>query len=178
MNSTYYENIYNDIIKINIENKENNDSNENKYVDNIGNIIDSNKVKETFRRHREEFFMNDKDIIMTNEIKTKESINQSNIGMNNIYNNTEKTKILVKRETPNLENIFDVFKSLIGLNNLGLTCYVNSSLQILIHNRNFIEKISTMKYNINKPITTAIQNLISCIFEKQNEYGLTLIIVI
>ena len=49
---------------------------------------------------------------------------------------------------------------------------MNSSLQILIHNKNFIEKIINMKYNINKPTTTAVKNLISAIFEKQNEYGL------
>ena len=49
---------------------------------------------------------------------------------------------------------------------------MNSSLQILIHNKKFFEKLINMKYNINKPTTTAVKNLISAIFEKQNEYGL------
>ena len=50
---------------------------------------------------------------------------------------------------------------------------MNRSLQILIHNKKFIEKIINMNYNINKQTTTAVKNLIKAIFEKQNEYGLT-----
>ena len=108
--------------------KENNDSNENKYVDNIGSRIDSIKLKEYFRRHKEDFFMNDNDILIPNENKTKGSVYQHNKDINNIFNNIEKDKILVKKEFPSFDKIINIFKSLIGLNNLGLTYYMNSSL--------------------------------------------------
>ena len=50
-------------------------------------------------------------------------------------NHNEENKIYTS-----IKDIQPIIKSKIGLNNLGETCYLNSSIQILIHIKIFIEK--------------------------------------
>ena len=53
-----------------------------------------------------------------------------------------------------------MIRSLIGLNNLGDTCYMNSILQILIHTRQFVEDMIVIDSDNNiKPITISLNSL-------------------
>ena len=63
----------------------------------------------------------------------------------------EYTKEKSKENRQNLkltsEDIDKIINSKLGLTNLGQTCYMNSSLQILIHNEIFLNQISLIKIN-------------------------------
>ena len=92
-------------------------------------------------------------IIRTKEDKNKDYINHNE--ENNIY--TSK------------KDIQPIIKSKIGLNNLGETCYLNSSIQILIHIENFIEELIS---NVNPFIKNLIYQLIeisSCLIKKKKK---------
>ena len=80
-------------------------------------------------------------IIRTKEDKNKEYINHN-----------EEIKIYTSKK-----DIQPIIKSKIGLNNLGETCYLNSSIQILIHINIFIEKLIS---NVNPFIKNLIYYLI------------------
>ena len=72
---------------------------------------------------------------------------------NNEYNNHyEDNEIYTSKK-----DIQPIIKSKIGLNNLGETCYLNSSIQILIHIKIFIEEIIS---NVNPFIKNLIYHLI------------------
>ena len=72
--------------------------------------------------------------------------------VNPFINLTKENKIY----TSKIE-IQPIIKSKIGLNNLGETCYLNSSIQILIHINIFIEKLIS---NVNPFIKNLIYYLI------------------
>ena len=99
-------------------------------------------------------------------LDTKEDKNKEYI----IHN--EENKIYTSKE-----DIQPIIKSKIGLNNLGETCYMNSSIQILIHINIFIEKLIS---NINPFIKNLIYRLIeisSCLIKignKENENNVSL----
>ena len=83
---------------------------------------------------------------------------------NNEYNNHyEENKIYTSKK-----DIQPIIKSKIGLNNLGETCYLNSSIQILIHIKIFIEELIS---NVNPFIKNLIYHLIeisSCLIRIGN----------
>ena len=67
-----------------------------------------------------------------------------------------------------------ILNSLIGFNNLGATCYMNSALQNLIHCKIFIEKIAILKnpniINIqDKSITNSFLNLCNSLIDSRNK---------
>ena len=67
-----------------------------------------------------------------------------------------------------------ILNSLIGFNNLGATCYMNSALQNLIHCKIFIEKIAILKNpNIintqDKSITNSFLNLCNSLIDSRNK---------
>ena len=74
-----------------------------------------------------------------------------------------------------------IYNSLIGLENLSETCYINSALQIIIHCKSFINKIRAIyiKSNIkDKSITNSFINLCNSLIdyenkEKKSYYGYT-----
>ena len=47
-----------------------------------------------------------------------------------------------------VNNVYKIPNSLMGLNNLGSTCYMNSALQVIIHCKKLIEKLINMKDNV------------------------------
>ena len=75
------------------------------------------------------------------------------------------------------KNNFDfnkILTSKIGLTNLGLTCYMNSSLQIMMHTDIFIEKILQYKKpyidNLTNKFIDLVDDIISIEFSNKNEY--------
>ena len=70
--------------------------------------------------------------------------------------------------------ISSLIRSLIGLNNLGDTCYMNTILQILIHTRQFVEDMIVIDSDSNiKPITISINSLFKniLIYKEENVKG-------
>ena len=93
--------------------------------------------------------------------------NMNNNNSNGIENFNEKNK----------KNNFDfnkILTSKIGLRNLGLTCYMNSSLQIMMHTDIFIEKILQYKKpyidNLTNKFIDLVDDIISIEFNNKNEY--------
>ena len=56
-------------------------------------------------------------------------------------------------------NIKNIFKSKIGLINLGNTCYMNSALQIILHTDEFINKLIEYKNPFIDNITNMLINM-------------------
>ena len=80
-------------------------------------------------------------------------------------------------ENFNVKNNFDfnkILTSKICLTNLGLTCYMNSSLQIMMHTDIFIEKIFQYKKpfidNLTNKFIDLVEDIISIEFNKENQY--------
>ena len=67
-----------------------------------------------------------------------------------------------------------ILTSKIGLTNLGLTCYMNSSMQIMMHTDIFIEKIFQYKKpfidNLTNKFIDLVEDIISIEFNNKNEY--------
>ena len=66
-------------------------------------------------------------------VETKNNINELNINFN---------------QNTNIGGINVVLNSLIGFNNLGNTCYLNSGLQIILHCKLFLEEIILFQFHI------------------------------
>ena len=69
------------------------------------------------------------------------------------------------------KDVYLITNSLMGLNNLGATCYMNSALQIIIHSKKLIEKIIYMKDNINarNSLTNSFLYLCNNMIDKKEE---------
>ena len=87
----------------------------------------------------------------------------------------EYTKEKSKENRQNLklisEDIDKIINSKLGLTNLGQTCYMNSSLQILIHNEIFLNQISLIKINpfMNEILNEFLEILFAILNYKYNE---------
>ena len=87
----------------------------------------------------------------------------------------EYTKEKIKENRQNLkltsEDIDKIINSKLGLTNLGQTYYMNSSLQILIHNEIFLNQISLIKINsfMNEILNEFLEILFAILNYKYNE---------
>ena len=80
----------------------------------------------------------------------------------NKYNSTEKT----------IENLMNIINKQVGINNLGNSCFINSSLQIFIHCPLFINKLISKEKTINEntPITFSFYSICDTILKTKSKY--------
>ena len=95
----------------------------------------------------------------------------------NTYIDNDKSQNNDNLTSNNEKNQFDlkqILVSKIGLTNLGLTCYMNSALQILLHTDNLIEKLldfyNPFFDNITKTFVDLIKDLIFNDYKKECDY--------
>ena len=122
---------------------------------------------------------NDLNYIIENKLKErKKNLNEilfkyEKEKFDNYDNNKNDIKVLNKNKNEkfNFSNfVSSLIRSLIGLNNLGDTCYMNSILQILIHTRQFVEDMIVIDSDNNiKPITTSLNSLFKNILIDKKE---------
>ena len=105
-------------------------------------------------------------IIKDNKIEiTFDNMNNNNSNdIENFHENNKKNNFAFNK----------ILTSKIGLTNLGLTCYMNSSLQIMMHTDIFIEKIIQFKNpfidNLTNKFIDLVDDIISIEFNNKNEY--------
>ena len=92
----------------------------------------------------------------------------------NKYNSTEKTisnSSNIKNEESE-ENLMNIINKQVGINNLGNSCFINSSLQIFIHCPLFINKLISKEKTINEntPITFSFYSICDTILKTKSKY--------
>ena len=112
--------------------------------------------------------------------KTNYNYNSSKIEprtYNRFYNQTKIVQINLENEKDNKEeneeeNLMNVINKQIGINNLGNTCFINSSLQILIHCPLFIHNLITKQklINANTPITSNFLSICDLMLKTTKKY--------
>ena len=173
-NIVFYEKVYLEIIS---DFKENLICVNNSNYENDNNIINDYNI---FRDDSEEKLIDSKNFntknfvnFLENNISEKNEdfliLNNFKINSSNNKNfNNDKNKI----ETSEI-NYAIVCNSLCGLNNLGNTCYMNSSLQILIHNKIFVKKIIIEYERKEALITNAFLELLKLMNKEEYTYNNT-----
>ena len=171
-----------------IFNKKDNDKLTSKYLDKeinkITNDLDGYKSKligNNVENNNKDININDIKIINeekkdTNvELATKEDYLEkydSQKSITHIKSNINRSKSVAPNKNIISENS-KISNSLIGFNNLGATCYMNSALQNIIHCKSFIEKIKAFQ-NTNiinsqdKSITNSFLNLCNSLIDAKN----------
>ena len=92
---------------------------------------------------------------ITNPFINFKKDNKIEVTIDNANNNNQIVlKFLMKKLKKNNFEFNKILTSKIGLTNLGLTCYMNSSMQIMMHTDIFIEKI----FQYKKPFIDNLTN--------------------
>ena len=132
------------------------------------NIINNNNDKRI--RMNYENKINKKDeVSATSEDYLEETITNKTIPHHKSNKNKSKS-INPSKNISSKNEIFHITNSLIGLNNLGSTCYMNSALQNIIHCRKFLEKLILYKNNSllnNNSISSLFLNLCYSLIQKK-----------
>ena len=152
INNEYNSNI-NKLEKLYNNNIPNNDENKN-------NKKDDNAKNKNVNKEIEEISANDKDYleVINTDTTTHHKANSYKSKSVNPFQNTSVTEA------------FHITNSIMGLNNLGATCYMNSALQNIIHCKKLIEKLIPMKNNTksNQQITDSFLNLCYSLINTKN----------
>ena len=147
----------------NYENVNNSINNNIQYQNSLSNIENDNKIinKKSSNKSMSKSINNSINPNIKNDIENKNSFSDNEI-VN--YSNTNSNEIFIKGSNSNINTkeltkeqiLFNVTNKLIGIMNLGNTCFINACLQILIHCPLFIYKlIKNLKLvNENTPITS------------------------
>ena len=194
-------NINNNEINENLNKNINEDNEKEKGLLNYNNVIneDYEKEKEVLNinyltnedKKNEKEILNDNNAINKGDIKENEelnknfTINNDNIKENEILNDNNARNEDSEKEVLGINNVIneenknnqkDIVKDyktiLIGLNNIGATCYMNSTLQCLSNTDEltyyFLNKFKYDPNNNNKIISNAYYNLILNLWNKDN----------
>ena len=170
-------NIENDIKenKTNIENENDNKPEESKNniklleeknENNIKLLEENNKINITTENEKEENKINNIRIeeIHIDKIEEKEN-NIETLKTEIIEEEELKKEEEIKEEIKYISHDLSVNPLLIGLKNIGNSCYMNTSIQILLHCQKFINKLNNDK---NKPITNSLYNLFQLLLNDEN----------
>ena len=151
-------------IKI-INNKNNNKEKNNEYDNNIEKNNDYNKKEINNKKS----FNKDPELISaTSTDYLEEEINSKTTSHHK--SNKYHSKSVNPYTNTTTNEVFNITNSLIGLNNLGSTCYMNSALQNIIHCKKLIEKLILLKDNnsrLNQNLTNSFINLCYNLIEKK-----------
>ena len=169
---------YNEINNINkINNEENNNNNKNypNYGINKSNNNDNNnKLKTSINKNEPEINLATSKDYFEEEMKTQATTHhRSN---ESTYPKSNHSKSVNPYKNITVTEITQITNSLIGLNNLGSTCYMNSALQNIIHCKKLIEKLVLYKNNIknnsrdNINITLSFLNLCYSLVNQKPAY--------
>jgi len=143
--------------------------NPNKTQDNF--YINPNKNNDRIKMNYENKEINKKDEVSATSMDyLEETINAKTIPHHKSNKNKSKS-INPSKNISSKNEIFHITNSLIGLNNLGSTCYMNSALQNIIHCKKFLEKLILYKNNNlsnnSNSITSSFLNLCYSLIEKK-----------
>ena len=118
-----------------------------------------------------------------NSLRSRKNIsnnNTQNISYRNYnkYNSTNKqipNEFKQKKENEEKqeeENLMNIINKQVGINNLGNSCFINSSLQIFIHCPLFINKLISKRNQINEniPITFNFFTICETILKTKSKY--------
>ena len=144
-------------------NKEGKNHNINyKYYNNEKNINKFDKLNEEINKDIEVISESSTDFLQQ-EINSKTTIHHKS--------NTQKSKSVNPYNNSSASEAYQISNSIIGLNNLGATCYMNSALQNIIHCKKFIEKLISFKNNnkSNQILTNSFLNVCCSLLE--NKYS-------
>ena len=128
-----------------------------------------NNNNDRIRMNYEDKKKNKKDeVSATSEDYLEETINTKTIPHHKSNKNKSKS-INPSKNISSKNEIFHITNSLIGLNNLGSTCYMNSALQNIIHCRKFLEKLILYKNSLsnNNSISSSFLNLCYSLIQKK-----------
>ena len=166
---------YNEANNFNKINKEENNNNKNNYGINKSNIINNNnKLKTSINQNEPEINLATSKDYYEEEMKTQATTHhRSN---ESTYPKSKHSKSVNPYKNISVTEISQITNSLIGLNNLGSTCYMNSALQNIIHCKKLIEKLVSYKNNIknnskdNINITLSFLNLCYSLVNQKPTY--------
>lgn len=148
-------------------NKENNNIDEIENLRNhhsSENNTNNNKIENNFNNKT---FKKDIEIIPASSKDYLEEIISENTKHHK--SNLPKSKSVNPYKNSTVTEVYQITNSIIGLNNLGATCYMNSALQNIIHCKKLIEKLVYMKNNdkSNKILTNSFLNVCYSLVEKK-----------
>ena len=145
-----------------------NEYNKNKTQDYFYKNVNNNNDR--IRMNYENKKINKKDEVSAiNEYYLEETINTKTIPHHKSNKNKSKS-INPSKNISSKNEIFHITNSLIGLNNLGSTCYMNSALQTIIHCKKFLEKLILYKNDSlsnNNSISSSFLNLCYSLIQKK-----------
>ena len=126
------------------------------------NINKFDKLKDEINKEIEIISESSKDFLQQ-EINSKTTSHHKS--------NTQKSKSVNPYNNSTASEAIQISNSIIGLNNLGATCYMNSALQNIIHCKKLIEKLISFKNNnkSNKILTNSFLNI--CYSLLENKYS-------
>lgn len=132
------------------------------------NIFNNDKNKRITMNYESKKTNKKDEVSPISEDYLEETINTKTIAHHKSNKNKSKSINPSKNILPRNE-IFHITNSLIGLNNLGSTCYMNSALQNIIHCKRFLEKLILYKNDnlSNNSISGSFLNLCYSLINKK-----------
>ena len=145
-------------------------SNKNNKNNNIENLNNKNMIKENIDNEFEykNNIINNNNNVIINNLKIEKIDEQKKIEEEKkieALKIEENNKEIKKEEIKNISYNLNEHLLLKGLLNIGNSCYMNTSIQILLHCQFFINKLTN---DPEKPITNSLYNLLNLMIKDSN----------